>query len=79
VPALDLQVFQKLSGSQSVGLLKVSVLNSVAMVFLSFGLLISLYVAWRITKTSMVSKYFLVKESIALLTCFALVVYTFLI
>jgi transcriptional regulator with AAA-type ATPase domain/ferredoxin len=78
LPALDVRLFQTLPGSQGASLIRIPVLNSLEVIFLSIGLVISLYAAWKITKTSIVSKYFLAKEGLALLACFSLAVCTLL-
>lgn len=75
VPELS---FKIISGTQSAELMEVSVLNLLVLAFLSTGLAISLFCAWRITKTSITSKFFLMKQTAALLTGFSLIVYIYL-
>jgi len=73
VPELSFRINQALSGTQSVELMGFSVINFLALMFLSSGLAISLYCSWRISKISATSKFFLVKHIAALVTGFFLV------
>lgn len=77
VPDLSLKLFESLPGTRSVELIGIPVLNTLALLFLLGGLVISLFCAWKITKTSSTAKYFLAKEGIALVSCFTLAAFIF--
>lgn len=78
VPELSFRISQALPGAQGTELLGFSILNFLVLLFLVIGLTISLFCAWKITKTSAVSKCFLVKQTAALVAVFTLLVYIFI-
>jgi hypothetical protein len=59
-------------------LIGIPAFNLLVIVLLVFGLLISLYCAWRITKQGAVSKYALASNWIIMLAYFSTVTYMFL-
>jgi cellulose synthase/poly-beta-1,6-N-acetylglucosamine synthase-like glycosyltransferase len=59
-----LRLFQSPQCAMSVELLGIPVLGTLVLVFLLTGLTISLFCAWKATKTSSTSKYFLIKREL---------------
>jgi transcriptional regulator with AAA-type ATPase domain len=78
VPELSLGLFQSLPGARNAEIIGAQVLSLLVLVFLLTGLFISLFCAWKITKTSSTSKYFLAKEGGAMVACALLVAFIFL-
>jgi NAD-dependent dihydropyrimidine dehydrogenase PreA subunit len=78
VRELSFGISQALSGTQSVELVGIPVLNFLVLLFLLTGLAISLFCAWKTTKTSATSRFFMVKQMAAMVICFTLLVYIFI-
>lgn len=78
VSNLSFSIFQYLPGDQTIELLEISLLNALVLVFLLCGLAISLFCTWKTTKTSPVTKYFMLKEGTAMVCCFVIVAFIFL-